>query len=378
MALTGQKRIGLYIHIPFCIRKCLYCAFYSEPVGKFDTFRVVSAIIKEIVSYGKIVPATIYIGGGSPSALPRTELLSLVEKTSALNPNLAEFTVEVNPAQVDIELLKALRSRGVNRLSIGSQSFNEDELKLLGRTHSSDDIAIAVQAARQAGFDNISLDLIFAIPGSTKESWQRSLTAAADLSVEHISAYSLTYEKDTPMSTARDSGKLLAVDEDADRQMYEQAIDFLASAGFAQYEISNFAKPGFECKHNLTYWQNDEYIGVGPAAGSYYNGQRTMNIAAIDGYLEAIKSDRSTACQTQGPDKEDTACETMVLGLRMTDGVQLAEYEKKTGLNAEKIFTVAINQHTKDGLLEVVNGRLRLTRAALPIADTVLCDFATI
>ena len=376
MEVNDRNWAGLYVHVPFCVKKCPYCAFYSEPIGTHDPQRIVSAIITEMKLYSGADISTIYIGGGSPSCLPVETLMRLVEALTDAFGKTLEFTVEVNPVQADTDLLNRLYNSGVNRLSIGAQSFDKNELRFLGRMHGPDEIITTVKQGRDAGFDNISLDLIFAIPGSTLDSWRYSLEAAISLDVEHISAYSLTYEKGTSLSEKKNSGAINIVDENTDRAMYETAIDILLAAGYGQYEISNFAKPNFECKHNMTYWQNRPFIGIGPAAGSYFNGKRTMNIADINGYLGAIESGKTAVSQTEEPSGEDIACETMVLGLRMTAGVDLDEFNKRTGFNAMELFAEPIRQNRQDGLIEIADGRVRLTRKALPVADTVLCDFA--
>ena len=285
---------GLYIHIPFCRTKCRYCGFYSEPISRHTPSRLISAIIKELQRY-EIQPfQTIYIGGGSPSCLPAKQLLRLITSCRGLPAReplskIEEFTIEVNPRQINKDILTRLHDAGINRISIGAQSFNPAELTFLGRHHSVADIRQAVRSAKQAGFNNIGLDLIFAIPDSTPDSWEKSLNSAIELDVQHISAYALTYEDNTPLKKAADTGKVKPVDEETDRQMYELTIDSLAKAGFKQYEISNFARPGFECRHNLNYWANAPYLGIGPAAGSYWQGKRTLNIADIKKYIEAIE-----------------------------------------------------------------------------------------
>ena len=376
---------GLYVHIPFCVKKCPYCAFYSEPIDNYDVSKVVSALIKELSRYRDVEFSTVYIGGGSPSCLPEEQLGRLVETINEVASDPCEFTIEVNPSSSSSsspssfrKILERLYNSGVSRVSIGAQSFNDDELRLLGRGHNSDDIMKTVEAAKGVGFDNISIDLMFAIPGSTMDSWKRSLEAAIGLGVQHISAYSLTYEKDTPFSNAKKDGRLVPVDEEADRAMYETAIDVLSNAGYKQYEVSNFARPGFECEHNKIYWKNDEYIGIGPAAGSYYAGKRTMNIADIAGYVRAIQAGDSVIVESEEPGKEDIACEIMVLGLRMTEGVDFGEFKDRAGFDAEKVFAEPISRHIRAGLMEIVSGRLRLTRAGLPVADRILCDFAAI
>jgi oxygen-independent coproporphyrinogen-3 oxidase len=288
---------------------------------------------------------------------------------------------------------------------MGAQSFNESELVFLGRRHSVGDIGRAVETARQAGFENIGLDLIFAIPfcgagfqpaktrpgpvrdaaqwpcrlssNLTLESWKYSLRSAIDLGVQHISAYALTYEEGTPLQKAVEADEVEPVDEETDRQMYETTIDELENAGFKQYEISNFARPGFECKHNLNYWRNLPYIGIGPAAGSYWQGKRTLNIADIKKYIDGVEQGSTVTDESETPDNTQIACETAVLNLRRRCGIILDEFKNQTGFDAMKLFAEPIGRYRELGLIEATDGRLFLTRDALPIADSVLCDFST-
>ena len=419
---SSGRTAGLYVHIPFCEAKCRYCGFYSEPIKNHVPERLISAIIAELSKKrGQESFFTIYIGGGSPSCLPTEQLLRLiseitswhglqarentakhalseVEGMAVLPPKPEEFTIEVNPGQVNKGILSRLRTAGVNRLSMGAQSFNESELVFLGRRHSVGDIGRAVEMARQAGFENIGLDLIFAIPfcgtgfqpvkarprwpchlsgDLMLKSWKYSLRSAIDLGVQHISAYALTYEEGTPLQKAVEAGEVEPVDEEIDRQMYETTIDELEKAGFKQYEISNFAKPGFECKHNLNYWANKPYIGIGPAAGSYWQGKRTLNIADIKKYIDGVEQGSTVIDESETPDNTQIACETAVLNLRRRCGIILDEFEKQTGFDAMKLFAEPIERYRELGLIEATDGRLFLTRGALPIADSVLCDFST-
>jgi len=289
-----------------------------------------------------------------------------------------EFTIEVNPGQTNAELFKKLKTTGVNRISIGAQSFNDKELEFLGRIHNVADIVRCVEDARKAGFENISIDLIFAIPGQTTTDWKHSLDEAVRLAPPHISAYSLTYEGDTPLVRALAAGQIEIIDEETDAVMYESAMDTLETAGLVQYEISNFAKAGFECRHNLRYWLNKSYIGLGPAAAGCYDGKRTENVADVQRWLEAIDAGRFAYETQQSLSAEDIACETAVLNLRTRFGIEPVAFERQTGYDIQKLFAAPVMRHLNAGLLEWHEGRLRLTRAALPIADKVLCDFAAI
>lgn len=372
--------VGLYVHIPFCKSKCNYCAFYSEPVFGKNTSRVVDAIMREINRYDISCVDTVYIGGGSPSCLPSEELFSIIEYITANSAGFTEFTVEVNPGQVDGDFLKSLFDRGVNRLSIGAQSFDDVELAFLGRGHDSAAIEKAFEYARAAGLGNISIDLIFAIPGSTIEMFSRSLDKAISLGCEHVSAYSLAIEPATAFGKAEMTGELVKVDQEIDREMYELAIDKLAAGGIEQYEISNFAGPGFECKHNLGCWANDPYIGVGPAAGSYYNGERFSNFADIDAYTSGIFGGGCVIAETHRPNVKEIACETAVLNLRRIKGIVLNEYKSSTGFDLFEIFGEVIEKHVENGMLihNKTEGRLYLSRKALGVADSVICDFANL
>lgn len=367
------------MHIPFCEAKCRYCGFYSEPVRNYAPEHLISAIIAEMSRFDSVRAfQTVYIGGGSPSCLPRAQLLKLVGQITSRWPSIDEFTIEVNPGQVDKDILSQLRIAGINRLSIGAQSFNDAELDFLGRRHSVADISRAVGAAKEAGFENIGLDLIFAIPGSTLESWEYCLRSAINLGIQHLSAYSLTYEEKTPLERAVETGEVEPVDEETDRAMYETAIETLERAGLIQYEISNFARPGFECRHNLNYWANEPYIGVGPSAGSYWQNKRTLDVADVEKYIEAIEQGKDTIEESEFPNHLQIACETAVLNLRRRCGINLADFKSRTGFDAMELFAEPIDEYRKLGLIETADGRVFLSRKALPIADSVLCDFSTV
>lgn len=370
---------GLYLHVPFCRTKCRYCGFYSRPIDQYNASAVVSAMISEMerLEQGDRIK-TIYIGGGSPSALEREHLLRLVGRAKQQCPAAKEFTVEVNPGQIDAELLGELHGAGVNRLSVGAQSFIQRELDFLGRGHTVDCIRRAVRQGRSAGFENISLDLIFAVPGSDLGSWKRNLRSAIELQVEHISAYGLSYEQGTPFSKDLVEGLIEPVDEDTDRAMYELTIDELEQAGIDQYEISNFARNGFECRHNLNYWANGSYAGIGPGATSYLHGTRSTNFTDIDKYVRAVTKGESTIESSETLSDFERACETAVLNLRRRCGIELAQFKNQTSYDALELFTEPIRRYQKLRLIEKSPGNISLTRQALGIADSILCDFALI
>lgn len=374
--MTATSAVGLYLHIPYCQKKCPYCAFYSEPIGTRDPAALIGAMRIELDLYEITEPVeTIYIGGGSPTCLPHDVLVDLVKSLNKRFGQVEEFTLECNPAQADTGLFKQLKALGVNRLSIGAQSFEAAELQTLGRIHNPGQIYVAVQMVKDAGYENIGLDLIFGIPHSTVQTWKASLEAALALGVQHISAYSLTIEAGTPFEKAVREGTLSGIDEQTERSMYEASQLMLKEAGFMQYEISNFAKPGYECKHNLRYWKNLPVIGIGPAAGRWYKGKRTINVADISEYIEKIQAGQFAYAEEDAPGPEQTASETAVLGLRMTCGIDLNEYKKATGFELFSLFGNAIKQHCSNGLLECDSTHCRLTEKGLSYADTVAQDF---
>jgi oxygen-independent coproporphyrinogen-3 oxidase len=368
---------SVYIHIPFCKTKCAYCGFYSKPPQEYDVGKLLDAEIAELNKSAFKKPVnTLYIGGGNPSCIGQESLCGFLKKVLALIGKAEEFTVEINPADANENLLAGLKSLGVNRISIGVQSFVQKELDFLGRKYSVERIDQIINMAKKAGFANISLDLIFAIPGSTLRTWRQNLKKAIETGVTHISAYSLTYEKNTPLEKTKSAGEIKTVSEELDRKMYETAIEILGGAGFEHYEISNFAKSGFECKHNLTYWKNDFYIGIGPAAASYIPNWRTENISDIDKYIECIKNDKNPISERIKISPVEKASQAAVLGLRLIKGINLTEYKQKTGFDIFELFKDSIEKNLKLKLLQLKNDNLSLTASALPIADSVLCDFA--
>ncbi len=376
---SSSLRPSLYVHIPLCVRKCPYCGFYSEPVADHNPARLVAAMAREVrqVVADPQVP-TVYVGGGSPTCMPMDLLGRLLYEITRTVRGFEEFTVEANPGQADRPILQFLRNIGVNRLSLGGQSFQPQELKTLGRLHTVEQIIEAVETAREVGFENIGVDLIFAIPGSTIKSWRANLQRAIDLGLTHISTYALTYEEGTPLTRDREAGQIMPIDEETDRQMYELAIETLTAASFEHYEISNFARPGFACRHNLGYWANGPYYGVGPSAASHIQRKRCTRIADIRQYIHTVENELDPIAETQETSPLEFACETAVLNLRRIRGIDFAEFHTTTGYEAKNLFATVIDEHCQKGMLAVNDSGLRLTRQALPIADSILCDFSTI
>ena len=346
----------IYIHIPFCIRKCLYCDFYSvTDKSLFGAYT--DALIKEIESIKGTETDTVYIGGGTPTAIGEylLQIIDAVNKNLVLSEN-CEFTVEANPGTVDRDILKKLYSKGVNRISLGAQSFNDNELRALGRIHSSKEVFESVAAIKEAGFKNFSIDLMLATPNQTMESLSYSLDCIEKINPPHVSAYSLIVEEGTPFYDM----ELQLPDEDTERKMYYFAEERLKSMGLSRYEISNFAKAGFESRHNSGYWQDKEYIGLGAGAHSYYKGARYSNASDIQRYIkgEGRKEDYTPISE------KERKLELFMLGLRMTKGV---EY------NGE--FPERVNPLMKKGLLEIKNGRLCLTKRGTDCANLVFMEF---
>lgn len=340
---------GLYVHVPFCVRKCPYCDFYSVP-DRTRAGAYVDAVLDELKNYGENFD-TVFIGGGTPTSIG-SELVRLCEAL----PKADEFTVEANPGTVDLELLKALKAAGANRLSLGVQSFNDNELRALGRIHTAAQAEEAFRTARRAGFDNINVDLMLATPYQTVDSVKKSLDKIRALSPDHVSAYSLIIEENTPFYEA----ELTLPDEDEEREIYWLVHDTLESRGLRQYEISNFARPGMECRHNVKYWTLAPYVGVGAAAYSYYRGRRYGNVPDIAAYLRG---------EGRGIDGETVSDgellrERFWLGLRMTEGI---------AYNGE--FPKEVGKLTKEGLLEPADGKIRLTKKGIDLANLVFMEF---
>lgn len=376
---THPHHIGLYVHIPFCRRKCHYCAFYSVRPESALVSQFVRAAKRELSRYGALDEVrSLYLGGGSPSCLPPSILVGFARHLSARCPRAHEFTLECNPGQLSRASLAQLHQAGVTRLSLGAQSFQQSELDFLGRRHSVACIEETVRDARKVGFANIALDLIFALPCSSLQAWKHSLRCAVELGVQHISTYGLSIERGTKLERQVHGGQLTPLDEERDRALYELAMDFLEDQSYLQYEISNFAQAGYACQHNMGYWMNQPFLGIGPSAASYWQGQRTTNVADVAEYIRRIHQagDASEECQTVTP--HHRTCETAVLNLRMRQGIDLRRFQETTGHDALQTFDHAIASQRALRLLELQGDHLCLTRSALPIADTVLCQFSTL
>jgi len=371
---TSRAPVGLYIHVPFCVRKCRYCDFASRPFSARELERYLDALKREIAQRPDgVVPSTVYIGGGTPTALPEADLerlLALVREAVG-SARVEEWTCEANPGTLTAAKARALRAAGVNRLSLGAQTFDADQLLRLGRTHTAEAIGEAVACARAAGFDNIGLDLLYALPGQSPSEAERDLERALALLPEHLSLYALTIEDGTPFAAERDAGRLAAADDETARAQYDRARALLAGAGYIHYEISNFARPGFEGRHNSLYWSGGEYLGFGPSAHSHWRGARRGNFQGLEEWAAALSKGWKPIAFEERLDPAARARETLVFGLRRIAGWQREDFRRATGFDYDELRGPEIEDLERDGLLERGPEGLRLTEGALFVSDAV-------
>ena len=368
---------GIYIHIPFCKQRCLYCAFYSSTLhSRLQEY--CDALCRELEmrrNYIIGIVDTVYFGGGTPSTLTHEQLqkiLGTIKRNYTLSPS-AEITIEANPDDLTPEYLTTLRSLSFNRLSMGIQSFDDTQLKALGRRHTAERARQAVEDARVAGFNNISIDLMFALPSSTHAQWQESIQQAISLHPTHISAYNLTYEEETPLYRALQQGKINAIDEDENLKQFETLIYTLSAAGYRHYEISNFALPGYESRHNSSYWHDIPYLGCGASAHSYNGKERSWNVADIELYIRGI--------ETGNPDFEiehlsenERYNDAIVTRLRTADGLPLEWFRHKFNKKLYDYLCRNIAPHIADGTLQESNGCVSLTHEGIFISDSIMRD----
>ncbi len=370
---------GIYIHIPFCVQKCLYCDFYSVADSALHA-PLVEALIKEIEGAGPFaaLPDTLYIGGGTPSVLEPKAIslvLDAVCRRFSLLPD-AEITMEVNPGTISLEKLKAYRSAGINRLNIGVQSFDDKILSFLGRCHDNLEARQAIIWAREAGFDNIGLDLIYGLPGQTPQDWRETLHAGLAFSPEHFSCYMLTYEPGTPLDCMRASGRLKPLNEDASATLFDTTLEVLSDAGYEHYEISNFARHrDLRSLHNQKYWNHTPYIGFGPAAHSFTGRSRRWNIRDVSTYIKRMEEGHSAVGDTEALTCEQLMVETIYLGLRTGDGIDLVRFEKNFGTPFLTLFASLIKHLQEQGLLATTDNRCALTSRGMRFHDFITAQF---
>ncbi|MDD2236417.1 MAG: radical SAM family heme chaperone HemW [Kiritimatiellae bacterium] len=399
---------GLYVHVPFCLRKCAYCDFYSEvPSARPDAERDYAELLgRELASLPELFdPETVYLGGGTPSALSLPVLQALLKAILSRTPHAAEITCEVNPGTLTEEKAKALRDAGVNRVSLGAQSFDDRTLAFLGRIHRAEEIGDACRMLRHQGIDNLSLDLIYGLPPSISHGPEDDLERLIELAPDHISCYALTYEPGTPLYRDLGDERFRPLDDETCRNQYDAIRARLKAAGYIHYELSNFALPGRECRHNLIYWTGGDYIGVGPAAHSYWQGRRYgyprdwaawhgrvecggWNPAAEEELDEMAPAPAELKCQKSRADpgrdapaelkcqksRADPGREWVVLGLRLLEGVSLSALRERTGLSLEDLYDGEVERLIGLGMLVLEGDRLRLTEEALFISNAVFSE----
>ena len=378
-----RRELELYIHIPFCVKKCAYCDFLSGPASNQQIEEYVQALIEEIRYYKEFAKnyevSTVFWGGGTPSLLTGEQMKALMEtlgQTFFIRQN-AEITMEANPGTVTVEKLLACQKAGINRISFGLQSVNNEELKMLGRIHTYEEFLESYEAARKAGFQNINVDLISAIPKQTVSSWEQTLQTIISLQPEHISAYSLIVEEGTPFAKLYGEGceleHLLPTEED-ERRMYERTEELLQEAGYHRYEISNYAKEGDECQHNLGYWERKEYLGLGLGASSLIEETRFHNIETMEEYLRDAKNPILLRREQEKLDRQEQMEEFVFLGLRKIRGIQEEKFAEMFGEDIWDCYGKNLERVIKEGLLEREEGVLRLTRKGIDVSNYVFYE----
>ena len=371
-----MDRLGLYIHIPFCEKKCYYCDFASYSGKKALVVPYLNALSKEIEvkTKGRRFE-TIFIGGGTPSYLSAEELgmlsniLSKVSRTED-----CEFTIECNPGNITKEKAEVLKLMGVNRISIGLQSSNDTLLMDIGRIHTFREFKENFLMLREAGFNNINIDIIYGLPGETLEMLSKTLDDAAHLEPEHISCYSLIIEENTQFYERRRRNTLTLPDEDTEDAMKDLVRSRLKELGFLRYEISNYAKEGFECRHNRLYWEFGEYIGCGSAAHEFIGGFRRENIRTVEGYIRAIESNGDPSVRVHENSREDSIEEFLFMGMRLVDGISLSRFRTRFSEDLMDIFGDVIGKHVRDGLLVLEGDSMRFTEKGMDLSNHVLSD----
>jgi len=357
----------LYIHIPFCLQICPYCSFYKDIAGPGKADPLVDAVIREAALFGHgCAPRTVFIGGGTPTALSVSQLERLfkgLQRHLDLS-SVDEFTMEMNPATVTARKADLLRGCGINRVSMGVQSWDPQLLKLLGRVHDADQVRRSFSVLRAAGFDNLNLDLIYGIPGQTLEQWEDSIRQTAELQPEHISAYCLTYEEDTEFFERMARGEFRE-DAESDAGFFERGVEMLSAAGYAQYEISNYARLGRECRHNLAYWQGADYLGLGPSAWSTIAERRWQNVPDTAAYVRAMQAGVRPIRDEEILPAATREAEKIAFGLRMNAGIEPAHLATRRDLVAGL---------REEGLLEDHGPRVRLTARGRLLADEIAAE----
>lgn len=374
---------GIYIHIPFCLQKCAYCDFYSIPLSHPDILedytRSILAELRIRQGEAKGPLRSIYMGGGTPSLLSPEQLGRILDTVCTLYwaPDELEITLEANPATVNLQLLREIKATGINRVSIGIQSFSDLELRVLGRRHRAHDAVEAVRDAVRAGFDNFNIDLIFGVPGQNLIDWQDNLAQASRLNPPHISAYLLQLDPAVPLAQRIKTGELAMLDEDLEADLYSHTRAYLEKQGYSHYEISNFALPGCECQHNRLYWQGFDYLGFGAGGVSFDGWQRFANLPNLSRYMENLRQNLLPPREIlEHMSQREKVADAIITGLRLTEGISQAEFYQRFGVDIMREYEQVIASCASQGLLSFSRGRLCLTPEAYFLSNQVLCSFA--
>lgn len=373
-----MREIGLYVHIPFCKSKCLYCDFnsYEGCAGYEEAYA--DALVGEFEHYQsnyKFSYKTVFIGGGTPTFI-HYELIGRLMK--ALKPYIkagAEISMECNPGTVNAQSLQYYHSLGINRLSIGLQAWQNGLLKKIGRIHTVEEFIEEFGHARQAGFGNINVDLMFALPGQTLEMWQETLEKVCSLGVEHVSCYSLKLEEGTKLYDMYEKGRIVLPDEELDREMCYKAGEILKSHGLEQYEISNYSRPGMECRHNLIYWDNEEYLGIGAGSHSKLDNRRFWNVKALDAYIKAVESGKPPVEGSEAIDTGEDMWETIFLALRLNKGLDMDEFDSKYNTSFLGKYKDRIKKLIENNLVLIEGRAIKLTSKGRDLANSVFVEF---
>ena len=397
-----RRPLGIYIHVPFCMRKCGYCGFYSIPLREEALAEYTKAIESQILNQSfaprevgdfdvnRYYVDSIFLGGGTPSLLSSESMqriLGAVDSVFCIDKE-AEITVESNPGSLSLEKLLAYKSAGINRISIGIQSLDDSELLQIGRIHDVDTALKTVEASRKAGFDNLNFDLIFSLPNQTLKRWDKNLKAAINLSPEHLSIYGLQLEEGTEFFECFKNGEFDETSDELDRQMYHHTCDMLKDSGFAHYEISNWSKPGYECRHNLKYWQFIDYLGIGPSAASFLNGFRFEVVSSLTDFMLAHKINRdlyrpdeiytNIFSEVHQNTLKDSAGEFAFTALRTVDGISFDKFKSEFGVDFMKFYEgekSELEDYIELGYLNIDENGIRLTRSGIDISNSIMSLF---
>ncbi|HTU71016.1 MAG TPA: radical SAM family heme chaperone HemW [Candidatus Baltobacteraceae bacterium] len=372
--------LGIYVHLPFCPYVCPYCDFAKWPFARSRAARYLDALNAEIAALPAQPASTIFIGGGTPNTYPPASIAALIATLRERFPAAAarhEISIEINPELARERAMDEYTAAGIDRISIGVQSFEPREIAVLGRRHTRADIEHAVEQARRAGARSVSLDLIFGVPGQSAQSWERSLDAALALGVDHISTYGLTVEAGTPYERWREAEPAAFADDEAEAELYEIAITRLEAAGYEQYEISNFARPSHRCAHNENYWRNGEYLGLGVGAASYRGGERSVHTRDLEQYMSSALAGRPIPGQSERLEGLPAVGEALMLALRTAQGVALEEFKERYGVDVAERYAPVIARYEGDGLLERSGHGIRLTKRGRFLANDVCGAFVT-